>query len=623
MTLKETTNGADILVQELIAKEVDVIFCITGAGNLAIIDAIVREGSIKVVYSHHEQAAVMEAQGYSRVSGKTGLALVTTGGGAANSLTGILSAYLDSIPVVIISGNESSFHCDNIASLRAYGVQGFDSVTTFRPVTKATKRIADALDIIVDFNGLWDEANRHRRGPVFLDFPMDLQRKIIQRRKCHLNSVQSINTTGQSVVDEISNLTDLLKTEIRSASRPLIYIGNGCRGTGELLELTKFVKDNNLPYCLSWSAADLFPADDELNMGHIGIYGDRASNIALQKCDLLISIGNRLAIPQIGYDKSDFARKAKKWVVEIDPTECSKFADTDWRILNISTSDFLKSINSGSEIKVNSDGREKWLTELKILWAALPRINQVGPMFDELPNVIHSAKVVDYLNSNLESDAIIVTDVGAGLLTGHYLFEPQGTQRLFTSQGLGEMGFGLPGAIGAHFADPERQLICLNTDGGIMFNLQELQLISEHDIPLKLFVFNNNGYSMIKISQQNLFSGRMSGSGPESGVSFPNFSDIAAAFKVKHVSIQSVEDLDAKLKPALNSKQAMFIEIMMPTEQRYLPRLSTTKLDNGTLISPPLEDLDPLLPIGELEEYLGYKAHENSYKAREIQYGQN
>jgi acetolactate synthase-1/2/3 large subunit len=156
-----------------------------------------------------------------------------------------------------------------------------------------------------------------------------------------------------------------------------------------------------------------------------------------------------------------------------------------------------------------------------------------------------------------------------------------------------------------------------------MFNLQELQLISEHDIPLKLFVFNNNGYSMIKISQQNLFSGRMSGSGPESGVSFPNFSDIAAAFKVKHVSIQSVEDLDAKLKPALNSKQAMFIEIMMPTEQRYLPRLSTTKLDNGTLISPPLEDLDPLLPIGELEEYLGYKAHENSYKAREIQYGQN
>jgi acetolactate synthase-1/2/3 large subunit len=358
-------------------------------------------------------------------------------------------------------------------------------------------------------------------------------------------------------------------------------------------------------------------------MGHIGIYGDRASNIALQKCDLLISIGNRLAIPQIGYDKSDFGRKAKKWVVEIDPTECSKFADTDWQILNISAHDFLLSMNTGFEVKGTSNDRDRWLTELENLWAALPRINQVGPMFDEFPNVIHSAKVVEFLNSHLDPNAIIVTDVGAGLLTGHYLFEPKGTQRLFTSQGLGEMGFGLPGAIGAYFADPHRQLICLNTDGGIMFNLQELQLISEHDIPLKLFVFNNDGYSMIKISQQNLFAGRMSGSGPESGVSFPKFSDIAASFKMKHVRIESLTDLDTKLKSAINSKQAMFIEIMMPREQRYLPRLSTAKLENGTLISPPLEDLDPLLPIEELEKYLGYKAHKNSYQSRDISYAPN
>ncbi len=620
--MDEISNGADILVQELITKEVEIIFCISGAGNLAIIDAIVRNGNIKIVYSHHEQAAVMEAQGYSRVSGKTGVALVTTGGGASNSLTGILSAYLDSVPVLIISGNESSFHCQNMQSLRAYGVQGFDSVSTFRPVTKTSKRILDVQDILLNLNQVWAEANTKRCGPVFLDFPMDLQRKTVQRIHVKVSSTEDRSTEFEKRRKEFLNVILTLKSEIEKSLRPLVYVGNGCRGDRELSQLKIFLKENRLPYCLTWSASDLFPADDELNMGHIGIYGDRASNIALQKSDLIISIGNRLAIPQIGYDKPDFGRNAKKWVVEIDPTECSKFADTDWQILNLPSLDFLECINSGNKQDFNSSIRDNWIDECKNLWSALPRIDQIGPSFAELPNVVHSASVIDYLNSKLDDDAVVVTDVGAGLLTGHYLFKPRGTQRLFTSQGLGEMGFGLPGAIGAFFAAPNRQLICLNTDGGIMFNLQELQLISEHRIPIKLFVFNNGGYSMIKISQQNLFAGRMSGSGPDSGVSFPQFSDVASTFQLEHVKIQSKEEFDSKLKPALESTRGTLIEIMMPQEQRYLPRLATTKLENGTLVSPPLEDLDPLLPIEKLEEYLGYQAHENSYKARDLPYAQ-
>ena len=234
--------------------------------------------------------------------------------------------------------------------------------------------------------------------------------------------------------------------------------------------------------------------------------------------------------------------------------------------------------------------------------------------------MVHSASVIEHLNHNLHDDAIVVTDVGAGLLTGHYLFSPGKDQRFFTSQGLGEMGFGLPGAIGAHFAAPKRQLVCLNTDGAIMFNLQELQVIAEHKIPMKLFIFNNDGYSMIKISQENLFAGRIAGSSVGSGISFPDFEQVARTFTLKYVRIDSNDDFVSKMNPALESDEGVLIEIIMSPSQKYLPRLATSKLADGTLVSPPLEDLDPLLSIENLEKYLGYRPTENSYRARGLPY---
>jgi len=614
------TNGADLLVDRLLVRGVDLIFCISGAGNLAIIDAIVRQGSIRIIYSHHEQAAVMEAQGYSRVSGKPGVVLVTTGAGAANTLTGILSAYLDSVPILVISGNESSFHCENYANLRAYGVQGFNSVEVMKPVTKLAVRIVNVLNIAKDLNRVWTEATEGRQGPVLLDFPMDLQRKLANSGDLVEWSVPerlfSMGKNRSIPKAEVINL----RTALLNAKRPLLYIGNGCRGLEDLAELEEFINILEIPFCLSWSAADLLPSDHKLNMGRIGIYGDRAANIALQKADVLICIGTRLAIPQIGYDKADFGRNAEKWVVEIDQTECLKFADTDWHLLNMSVKDFFIDIKFSDLFISNVDERRKWIAEIRNLWSELPRINQVGPILSELSHVVHSASVIDFLNMNLHDDAIVVTDVGAGLLTGHYMFSRKGTQRFFTSQGLGEMGFGLPGAIGAHFADSTRQLICLNTDGGIMFNIQELQVVNEHKIPMKLFIFNNNGYSMIKISQQNLFAGRFSGSGIDSGLSFPSFKDIAQTFGLDYVRIESDSDFLLKLKPSLESAHGVLIEIMMAPDQKYLPRLSTNKLEDGTFVSPPIEDLDPLLDINDLERLLGCRAHVNSYRAREIPY---
>jgi acetolactate synthase-1/2/3 large subunit len=617
---REKYNGADQLIACFKEHNVDVIFCISGAGNLAVIDAIMREGSIQLIYSHHEQAAVMEAQGYSRISGKPGVVLVTTGGGAANTLTGILSAYLDSVPVIVISGNESSFHCENHSNLRAYGVQGFDSVEVMKPVTKFAVRIKDVSRIKSEFDLAWNSSISGRMGPSFVDFPLDLQRRKVDIAATDSVSLKTNYNLLQSGKEIAKTEIEALRRDVASAERPLLYLGNGCRGTNELAKLQEIISVLEIPFCLSWSAADLLPSDHKLNMGRIGIYGDRAANILLQKADLIICLGTRLAIPQIGYDKSDFGRSATKWIIEIDPTECDKFKDTNWHILNCSTLDFLLRTNLVDISTTNKKKWREWIDDINQIWTKLPRLAQVGPTPHESYDVVHSAQVIDYLNTVLDDNAVVVTDVGAGLLSGHYAFAPRSKQRLFTSQGLGEMGFGLPGAIGAHFAAPNRQLVCLNTDGGIMFNLQELQVVREHRIPLKLFIFNNDGYSMIKISQQNLFEGRMSGSGVDSGISFPSFEIIAEAFGLQYVRIENESDMHDKLPLLLQNSAPVLVEILMSPSQKYLPRLSTSKQEDGTLVSPPLEDLDPLLPLNELEKFLGYQAHENSYRARGIPY---
>jgi acetolactate synthase-1/2/3 large subunit len=332
----------------------------------------------------------------------------------------------------------------------------------------------------------------------------------------------------------------------------------------------------------------------------------------LQKADLVVAIGTRLAIPQIGYDKKDFGRKASKWVIEIDPTECSKFEGLGWNVINSNGADVMSAL---IETSVKTQDLTAWQTECTRIKKALPRKDQLGPAPSDPKTQIHSGDIIEFLNLNLATDAIVGTDVGAALLTGHYMYEQSGTRRFFTSQGLGEMGFGLPGAIGAHFAGKSRQIVCLNTDGALMFNLQELQLVKEHQIPLKLFIFNNFGYSMIRISQENLFEKRLSGSTTESGISFPDFLQVAKTFGFNHTLIRNREDL-SKINGPLTSNQSEMIEIVMDPEQKYFPRLATNKLSDGSLVSPPLEDLDPKIELSMLEDLLGYKAHENSYKAR-------
>jgi acetolactate synthase-1/2/3 large subunit len=613
--IMNNTNGAEQLVKLLKGRNVDTIFCITGAGNLAIVDALVRESTFKIIYSHHEQAAVMEAQGYSRVSGKPGVVIVTTGGGTSNTLTGVLSAFLDSVPVLIISGNESSYHCESDKKLRAFGVQGFDSVQVLQPVTKFSLRIESTDDLEKDFDSAWQILIQDRKGPVHIDFPLDLQRKILNIKSLENIKVLTTNELTQNDLHLNKILIDEIVSDLSKYKKPVLYIGNGCRSTLALEKIIKLIELLKIPFFLSWSAMDLISNHHELYIGKVGIYGERSANLILQQCDLLVCLGTRLAIPQVGYDKDDFARKAKKWVIEIDLAECEKFKLSNWCVFNIEVTEFLNMVESKLG-QINCPSHDDWIERCSTIMDRFPLLDQTGNLNLKDSDSLHSIIVMNWLNDNIDDDALITTDVGAALLSGHYMLKMNGLRRIFTSQGLGEMGFGLPGAIGAFFGSNNKQLISLNTDGGIMFNLQELQLIKEYKIPLKLFIFNNSGYSMIKISQDNLFSARHAGSTLKSGISFPNFEEVAKTFGMNFYKANRLQSLNSILLEKLGNNESILVEIKMSPEQRYLPRLATKKLENGTLVSPPLEDLDPLISIETLEEMLGYAAHPFSYVVR-------
>jgi len=515
--------------------------------------------------------------------------------------------------MLLISGNESSFHCENVDDLRAYGVQGFDSCRALEGVTKKTFRLIDPEKIQEDVVGLVELSLSGRKGPVHIDIPMDLQRKVVEKPASKvISSKQFLDISAE----EKQFLENLIK-RIENSHFPILYIGNGCREEETVEALTVLLESLQIPFILSWSAIDLFPDSHPLNIGRAGIYGERATNILLQRADLLISIGTRLAIPQVGYNKLDFARNAEKWIIEIDETECSKFKDLNWNVCKLDAFTAISNILEMADLKTNQLF-EPWLEIIREVRGAFPKIDDAVITQQIGEGYLHSVTAVQVISSIKKPNSIVVTDVGAGLLSGHYAIESKQGDRIFTSQGLGEMGFGLPAAIGAYFADKERQIICLNTDGAIMFNLQELQLIKEYQIPIKLFIFNNAGYSMIKISQENLFERRVAGSTPDSGISFPNFKDIAFTFGLVHVLVSNIEELAAITKEINDQETPMLIEIVMDPNQRYLPRLGTSRTRSGDLVSPPIEDLDPLIDIQLLEKHLGYQPHANSYRARNL-----
>jgi acetolactate synthase-1/2/3 large subunit len=600
--LKVSEAVADFLAQEGIRH----VFGIIGSANAHLFDAIYQHPELELVCLHHEQACVMAAHGYYMQSGRMATVLVTAGAGITNALTGVVGSWADSVPVLVLSGQEATkqFKSNNLA--RMIGIQGVYVESIYETCTKSVVTCQDPEQVLQELAKALHVAKTDRQGPCIVDIPIDLQAARMDDEVAKHALTASLNRTNDQLSGLASQDLQQLVAALQRSEAPLLWLGNGLRRMASD-EVRSLVRDLGLPYLTSWTATDLFSPIEGLYAGHAGTYGGRAGNVLLQSCDLLITLGTRLAIPQKGYIDNELARRSEIFVVDCDPVELDKLGS---RFTNKYLADAPTALTQIYEsVKAIGDfDFAPWLEHLR-------RVRQEMPLVEACHHNdtwVNSYSFMADLGRAAGSDVTFVTDMGTALISGFQVLEPSDGQRLFTSQGLGEMGYGLPGAIGAWFADSSRQVICLNCDGGLMMNLQDLHSVISHSIPMKIVIFNNDGYLMIKHTQNAIVAGRRAGTDLASGLSCPQYEPLVRAFGFSYLSLRKEDDQEAVIRDFLRADGPVILEVYMAPDQLLVPKLSVSITADGKLVSPPLEDLSPLMPLDVLKESLLVPLHPNS-----------
>ena len=586
---------SDFIAEFLAKQGVDLVFTITGAGNVRLIESACQAG-IRYICPHHEQAGVMSSLARLRVGGRPAVSIVTGGPGAVNTLSGVADAFLDSLPCIVIAGQEKAEFMDPANRLRGKGVQGLDMVAVMGPVTKYAACISRPADVRRVMERAFHEATTGRPGPVWVEVPQDVQWASVEPES--LEGFEAGPPVARPQPDMVAGARATVAL-LREAKRPLLWVGHGIRLAKTEKSFRQVFDALGVPALVSWQAADLVPDDHPLYVGRAGTYGQRWANLALQNCDLLIGLGTRLAIPQRGYNDAEFARAAKKVVVEIDAAELEKFRfHVDVPVLG-NVADFLSALADTCRAQpAPADSWTPWLARCRDWRQRYPMAQP--PEYNE--RGINSYWFIDRLSEHLKPDDIIVTDMGTSLTCTHAAIRLKDGQRLLTSTGLGEMGYGLPGAIGAALAEPRRRVILIVGEGSLMMNLQELQTMQHHRLPIKIFMLNNSGYLTIKHTHHALYGsgGNATATAPSTGVSFPSFAHVAPAFGIDYRQIESPENLDNWIKDTLAAPGAAFAEVVMPEYQELIPKSAIKARADGSLYSPPLEDLYPFLTREEL-----------------------
>jgi acetolactate synthase I/II/III large subunit len=571
---------ADIGVRE--------VFAVSGGGAMHLVDAVASDERLRYIAVHHEQAAAMAAEGYARITGKPGVALVTSGPGGTNATTGVCGAWIDSIPTIFISGQVTSDTLIADTGLRQFGIQESNIIDLVKPITKYAVTVTDPFSIRYHLEKAYHLATTGRPGPVWLDIPLDIQGKMVNLDE--LEGYVPDRTEHSDSRNILAKQIEQCITMLQQAERPVLITGYGIRLAKGEQELLKLVEKLAIPVISSWTSSDLIPTVHQHYIGRSGIMGDRAGNFTVQNADLLLIIGSRMSIPQVGYNFKTFARGAKRIVVDVDPKELDKPSiRPDLPILS-DAREFMRELLSRLAT-TNAPSCQSWLSRCRQWKAEYP---VVLPEYADNTDGVNSFHFVDQLAQKLDHDAVVVTDMGTSFTCTMQTFRTKEGQRLFTSSGHASMGFGLPGAIGACFGHERRQTICISGDGGLQMNIQELQTMVTYKLPIILFVLNNKGYLTIKLMQQNHF-GRYVGSDPGSGVICPDMIKVATAYGIPSLRINNQQELAAHLDSVLAHPGPFICEIMMPEDQPLIPRVSSLKKPDGTIISKPLEDLYPFL----------------------------
>lgn len=590
---------AEIRVADYIANfiydvlNVEDVFLVTGGGAMFLNDGIASHGKINPILNHHEQASAMGAVAYAKQKNGFGCAMVTSGCGATNATTGVLDAWQDSTPVFFLSGQVKKKETvyNSSLPLRQYGVQEANVVAIMQSITKYAIMVNEPLEIAYHLEKAQYLASSGRPGPVWIDVPLDVQGATIEIDDLKHFDVKELNEDFKVMAtnEEIDSVIEQLK----EAKRPIIIAGNGVRLSGAVETFKTFIHKYNIPVTTSYLGIDLLNTSDKLFVGRLGVKGDRAGNFAVQNADYILVLGSRLSVALTGFEYNLFAREAKITVVDIDPKEHQKGTVDINNFINADVNDILKKLNCVEPIKFDSawvDKCEDWKNRWPV---ALKRY--------ESEEKINKYTFIDYMCKYLHDDTTVVSDAGSAYYVTAQTLRIEKNQRFITSGAQADMGFTLPASIGASVAS-KSEVVAITGDGSFQMNIQELQTIVQYQLPIKIFVWNNNGYLSIRATQTKFFDGRLMGTDSNCGISFPELKKIADAYGIKYYKAEKLEDLDVVLPQVMAENAPVLCEIMNPEMQEIIPTVSSVKRDDGTMVSKPIEDMYPFLAREEFEK---------------------
>lgn len=591
---------SDWIADYLVSQGIRYNFTVPGGGAMHLNVSFGHHEGLKNIFVQHEQSAAIAAEGFFRATNELPLVCCTTGPGGTNTLTGVLGAWLDSIPMLVISGQVRYATTARAAGLpvRAMGDQEFDITPMVAHMTKYAEMIIDPKTVKYHLQKALYLARHGRPGPVWLDVPLDVQGGYIDPAEFIEFDPAEVRDClpPQATEDQIR----IVLEKVRAARRPVLNVGNGIH-IADCVQLMRRVAEKlNIPVGVAYDATDLMPTEHPLYVGQPGLMGDRAGNWAVQNADLVLSVGCRLGCRQVGYNVHSWAREAYVIMVDIDPYELRKPSIHVEMPIHADARDFLEKLDAALPQPLAPHG--EWLEICRGWKKNYPVVTEKHYQGEGLTNAYC---FLNEVSRRVPEDQNIVLGNGTVEACLHAIYIKERT-RLISNSGAASMGYGLPAAIGCCFATGKKDTVCLTGDGSIQMNLQELQTVVFHKLPLKIFVVNNQGYHSMRQTEGNLFPEYTKiGVGPESGdLSFPKMEKIATAYGIPYLSASSNAELPQVIDKALATEGFVMCEIFVDINQKFEPKSATKRMPDGTLVSPPLEDLAPFLPREELERIM-------------------
>ncbi len=576
---------SDFIADFISKKGVKSVFAISGGASLHLIHSINDNPDINYICTHHEQGAAMAADSFSRVSGHMGVAIATSGPGATNLITGICCSYYDSVPLLILTGQVSTTRMTGNTGVRQIGFQETPISSITKEITKYSTTIQKAEDIRFELEKSYFLAHEGRPGPVLIDIPDNLQRSIIDVDKLKKFDEKKISKKINFPISK--NFIPQIVNEIKKAKRPIVVAGWGIHLSKTEEAFIKFIEYYQLPVALTWGASDLIESDNRLYVGTFGTHGMRHANFAVQNSDLIIALGSRLDTKSTGSPVDTFAREAKKIMVDIDPSELSKFKHFGLEfdlLIQDDLKNFFYYLNNFDDNQKTKLENSNWLSQIKI-WKNY--FNKLNKKLSQSELQINPYSFFEKLSIHISSNSILLIDTGCSIAWAMQSMHLKKGVRLFHDFNNTAMGWALPALIGAHFAEPRKEKICIIGDGSFMMTMQELATIMHHKIKIKLIIINNSGYSMIKQTQDQWLQSNYVASSKEGGLSFPDFKKISDAFKLNYMELSEESDIDEILQKFITSKNSILLDVKIPQNARVNPQVKFGR---------PNEDMEPLLP---------------------------